>query len=276
MDIRTADDKTAALEALLNEARIDANELRVRVEHYRRIMASTRLIMAHELKKPATAISGYLELASDDVARAGLDEARTLIDKARAECELLCELNAFYLELLKVDDASGRPCAHRVDVENVIAEVLEHLQGGPSASKRVRVTTVDPLPWVPVNRNALRLIIQNLLENALNYSTDESVVRIDVEVSRDLRGFGGGELLKLRISDHGSGISADDLKRVFHPFVRLEPGKMEGSGLGLTLVRTLVDMCDGDVAVRSEEGSGTTVFVTLPLMPGGEPEVVVP
>ena len=276
MDIRTADDKTAALEALLNEARIDANELRVRVERYRRIMASTRLIMAHELKKPATAISGYLELAGEDVARAGLDEARTLIDKARAECDLLCELNTFYLELLKVDDASGTPHAHRVDVEGVIAEVLEHIRGGLSAGKRVRVTTVDPLPRVPVNRNALKLIIQNLLENALNYSTDESVVRIDVEVSRDLRGFGGGELLKLRISDRGAGISADDLKRVFRPFVRLEPGKLEGSGLGLTLVRTLVDMCDGDVSVRSEEGSGTTVFVTLPIMPGGEPGVVVP
>jgi len=63
MDIRTAEDRTATLEALLNEARIEANELRARLERYRQIMASTRLVMGHELKKPAIAISGYLELA---------------------------------------------------------------------------------------------------------------------------------------------------------------------------------------------------------------------
>ena len=80
MDIRTAEDKTATLELLLNEARIEANELRTRIERYRRIIASTRLVMGHELKKPATAISGYLELACEDVEKAGLDAA------VREEC----------------------------------------------------------------------------------------------------------------------------------------------------------------------------------------------
>jgi signal transduction histidine kinase len=102
------------------------------------------------------------------------------------------------------------------------------------------------------------------------------VVRVEAEVSRDLRGGSDGELLKLRISDTGNGIPADDLKRVFRPFVRLDADNVEGSGLGLTLVRSLVDMCDGDVSVRSDAGQGTTVFVTLPLVPGADPGVVLP
>jgi signal transduction histidine kinase len=276
MDIRTAEDKTAALEMLLNEARIEANDLRARIERYRRIMVSTRLVMGHELKKPATAISGYLELACEDVEKAGLAEAKRLIEKARDECALLSELNEFYLELLKVDGGNGTPRTERVAVDAVLREVLEHAEPGLSAASRVRINIVDSMPPVPINRNALKLIILNVIENALKYSPAGSVVRVEAEVSRDLRGASDGELLKLRISDQGEGISAENLKRVFRPFVRLDDSKVEGSGLGLTLVRSLADMCDGDVSVRSEPGQGTTVFVTLPLMPGGNPGAVFP
>ncbi len=274
MDIRTVEDRTATLELLLNEARIEANQLRSRVERYRRIIASTRLVMGHELKKPVTAISGYLELACEDVEKAGLVDALPLIGKARAECELLGELNEFYLELLKVDGASGTPVIERVQVEEVMDDVLEH--AGPNARSRVRVNLIDALPRVPINRNALKLILMNVIENALKYSPDDSVVRVEAEVSRDLRGGSDGELLKLRVSDQGDGISAEDLKRVFRPFVRLADDDIEGSGLGLTLVRSLVDMCDGDVSVRSEPAQGTTVFVTLPLRPGEDAGDVVP
>jgi signal transduction histidine kinase len=273
MDIRTAEDRTATLETLLNEARIEANELRARIERYRQILASTRLVMGHELKRPVIAISGYLELVSEDVEKAALHDAARLIMKARGECELLNELNDFYLELLKVDGATGTPRSERVNVEEVLRDVLE--QVGRDA-ERVRIQLVDSLPPVPVNRNALKLVLLNVIENALKYSPPGSVVRVEAEVSRDLRGGSDGELLKLRISDAGDGIPADDLKRVFRPFVRLDANRAEGSGLGLTLVRSLVDMCDGDVSVRSESGKGTTVFVTLPLLPAGNPGAVLP
>ncbi len=276
MDIRTAEDRTATLEALLNEARIEANDLRARLERYRQIMASTRLVMGHELKKPAIAISGYLELAGEDVEKAGLAEALCLIEKARAECGLLNELNDFYLELLKVDATDGVPRAQRVGVEGVLREALEQASPALNATSRVRLNSVDSLPPVPVNRNALKLILLNVIENALKYSPEGAPVRVEAEVSRDLRGGSDGELLKLRISDTGPGISAGDLKRVFRPFVRLDADRVEGSGLGLTLVRSLVDMCGGDVSVRSEPGQGTTVFVTLPLAPGADPGAILP
>jgi signal transduction histidine kinase len=276
MNIRTAEDKTAVLEALLNDARIEANQLRARLERYRGIIASTRLVMGHEIRRPTTAIAGYLEVAREDVAKAGLADALVFIDKARGECELLDELNTFYLDLLKVDGAAGAPIVDRVDVAAVIADALSHLPRTLRADARVRVAPGAALPAAPVNRNALKLIVLNLAENALNYSSSETPVRIEVEVGRDQRGPGDRELLKLRVIDQGEGIAPEDVKRIFKPFVRLEEGKARGSGLGLTLVRSLVDMCDGEVSVRSEAGKGTTVFVTLPLLPGGEPEGVRP
>jgi len=276
MNIRTAEDKTAVLEALLNDARIEANELRARLERYRRIIASTRLVMGHEIRRPTTAIAGYLEIARDDAAKAGLAEAVAFIDKARGECDLLDELNTFFLDLLKVDGAAGTPMVDKVDVVAVIDEAIDHLPRTLGGRARVRVVAVNALPAAPVNRNALKLIVLNLIENALNYSSASTAVRIEAEVGRDQRGPGDRELLKLRVIDQGEGIAPEDVKRIFMPFVRLEPGKTGGSGLGLTLVRSLVDMCDGEVSVRSEAGKGTTVFVTLPLSPGGEPEGVRP
>lgn len=264
MDIRTAEDKTAVVEALLNEARIEANRLRQRLEFYRRVIASTRLVMGHEFKKPTTAISGYLDLAHEDVEKAGLHEALMFIDKARNECALLNDLNAFYLDLLKVDGGSGEPTVEPVDLLEIVVDAIEQTPERLRAKERARIVVSDRLPRVSLNRYAIKLITLNLLENALKYSPEGSPVRIEAETSRDKRGAGDRELLKLRVIDFGAGIAADDMKRVFMPFVRLDSDKVEGTGLGLTLVRNLVDMCEGEVSIRSDPGKGTTVYVTLP------------
>lgn len=265
MDIRTADDRAATVEALLNDARIEANNLRLRLEQYRRIIASTRLIMGHELKKPTSAISGYLELAREDAQGAGLQEALEFIDKARHECDLLCELNAFYLDLLRVDGGSGEPCNDRLDIAETIREAVGQIPENLRANTRLKASVPADLPAATMNRNALKLIVLNLLENALNYSPEERIVRLEAEVSKDMRGVSQGDLIKIRVTDEGRGIAADDIRRIFRPFVRLDEGHVEGSGLGLTLVHSLVDMCGGEVSIKSEVGKGTTVYVTLPL-----------
>jgi signal transduction histidine kinase len=270
MEIRTAEDKMAVLEALLNEARIEANQLRQRLEFYRRVIASTRLLMGHEFKKPAIAISGYLELACDDVAKAGLKEALAFIEKARAECAVLNDLNTFYLDLLKTGGGNVEPVVNLIDLLEILVEAIEHAPEPLRAKERVRIAVAKRLPRVALNRNAVKLIVINLLENALKYSPGVSQVRIEAETSRDKRGAGDRELLKLRVSDAGQGIAPDDVKRIFMPFVRLD-ANVEGTGLGLTLVKNLVDMCDGEVSIHSVPGQGTTVHVTLPFAtPAGD------
>jgi signal transduction histidine kinase len=263
MEIRTAEDKMAVLETLLNEARIEANQLRQRLEFYRRVIASTRLLMGHEFKKPATAISGYLELACEDVEKAGLKQAHAFIEKARAECAVLNELNLFYLDLLKMGNGNTEPTVNPIDLLEILVEAIEQTPEFLRAKERVRIAVAQRLPRVALNRNAVKLITLNLLENALKYSPVAAQVRIEAEVSRDKRGAGDRELLKLRVIDSGHGIAPDDVKRIFMPFVRLD-ANVEGTGLGLTLVKNLVDMCDGEVSIQSAPGQGTTVHVTLP------------
>ncbi len=275
MDIRTAEDKTAVLEALLNEARIEANQLRQRLDFYRRVIASTRLVMGHEFKKPTTAMSGYLDLALEDIEKAGLKDALAFVEKARRECALLSELNAFYLDLLKVDGGTGEPPTESVDLLETIVDSIEQTPERLRATQRVRIVVADRFPRMVINRYAVKLIVLNLLENALKYSPESTAVRIEAETSIDKRGIGDRELMKLRVIDAGQGIAPEDVKRIFMPFVRLETSRSEGSGLGLTLVRNLVDMCDGEVSIRSEPGKGTTVYVTLPFTRADEDATVV-
>ena len=220
--------------------------------------------MGHEFKKPTTAISGYLDLAHEDVEKAGLNDVAAFIEKARNECALLNELNAFYLDLLKVDGGSGDPPTESVDLLETIVDAIEQTPALLRATERVRIVVADRLPRVLLNRYAVKLIVLNLLENALKYSPADSQVRIEAETFRDKRGAGDRELLKLRVADLGAGIAPDDVKRIFMPFVRVGSNKVDGTGLGLTLVRNLVDMCEGEVSIRSEPGQGTTVYVTLP------------
>ena len=114
-------------------------------------------------------------------------------------------------------------------------------------------------------------MLLNVIENALKYSPEGSVVRVEAEVSRDLRGGSDGELLKLRVSDAGDGIPADDLKRVFRPFVRLDANRAVARASGSRWYAAL-STCAMATLRFARGRKGTTVFVTLPLMPGETPE----
>lgn len=267
MATRTEDEKAQVLEQLLGDARREADALRRKLEHLERVIASTRLVMGHELKKPTTAISGYLDLLADDLEKSDDRGLLGWVEKARGECRLLNELNAFYVELLKMEeDATDTVGEVRTDMKQLLREVVDSLPEDLDANDRVHVWVDDEVGPLPVNRNALKLIVMNLIENALLYSQVRTPVRVEVEEATEKRGMQGGRLVKIRVSDDGVGIPASYLKRIFSPFVRLREDIAEGSGLGLTLVRSLVELAGGEVYVRSGgRGSGTTVHVTLPV-----------
>lgn len=274
MEKTRANDRIVVLERLLNDARSEADDLRKKLEHFERLVRSSRLIMGHELKKPTTAISGYLELVCEDLEEANKLSTLNYAEKAKAECDLLNELNTFYLELLKLDSEEEKVGGCPVDLDVLLHEIVQQFPSDMNASARVHLFEGRPLK-VETNRNALKLIITNLIENALLYSQSQEPIEVRYKLSPDRRGMEQRELLKLSVSDSGIGIPEQYLQKIFSPFVRLREDMAEGSGLGLTLVRSLVELNGGDVFVRSSPGAGTTVHVTLPAAPmdreeGGE------
>lgn len=269
MTVKTENRISGVMEKLLSEARAEADALRRRVQRLEKIILSTRLIMGHEIKKPTTAIGGYLDLVCEDLESTNELATLAYARKAREECRFLDKLKSFYLELLKVDTEKEYLGLIEVDVAALVLDVINYLPRHLNSRERVKLRVTGDIGTVGFNPDALRLILINLVENALLYSQKNTPVRVEVERLEEKRGLREGKFLSIRVKDDGVGIPQNYLKKIFSPFVRLREDIAEGSGLGLTLVRSLVELNGGEVFIRSEHGEGTTVFLTIPVTDAG-------
>jgi signal transduction histidine kinase len=119
----------------------------------------------------------------------------------------------------------------------------------------VTVDVPDDLPLVRADPNALGLLLNNLIDNAIRYSKDVRALTITGRAQ-------GGSVI-LEVADRGVGIAPDELDRVTRKFFRGRTGVSGGSGLGLAIVERIVADHDGSLDIRSVEGQGTTVSVTI-------------
>ena len=146
------------------------------------------------------------------------------------------------------------------DAMRIIASSLESFR--PAAASR-RVSIIDDLPdTAEVVGDAFRLrqAFDNILSNAIKYTPGGGTVRLSAEV--------GDESVVLRFADTGIGIPAEDLPRIFDPYFRSRAARdssTPGTGLGMGIVRGIVEENGGTVSLESELGSGTTVTVVLPI-----------
>jgi signal transduction histidine kinase len=264
MEIDTGTVESKSAMNLVNEAREEADRLRSRLKVLNQAILSSRLVMGHEIKKPTTALSGYLDLVAEELEQGTTDEIKNSLRKARRECDLLNELNLFFLELLKIDNGEEVLRGSKINLRDSVFEVLDHLPADLCVKERVTTRISPNIRDFRINPDAFKVILSNIAENALKYSPAESTVLVDVRREPEKRGMREQKLLKIRVVDHGVGIPDVNLKRIFVPFVRLHDDVTEGSGLGLTLVRSLVELYGGDVHIRSSRDDGTTVHVTIP------------
>jgi signal transduction histidine kinase len=154
--------------------------------------------------------------------------------------------------------ASGRLGCRPAPVE-VGPFVTEFLAspGMAESSKRIRTAVENRLPHAWIDVSLLRLALGNLLGNALKYSPGGEPV--DLRVRRE------ADFLVVEVSDRGIGVPEEDRSRLFEPFHRASNvGGIQGSGLGLVIVRRCADLHGGDVSVDSREGGGTRFRLSLP------------
>ena len=121
----------------------------------------------------------------------------------------------------------------------------------------MQVDLPDDLPLVEGDPNALSLLLNNLIDNAIRYSKDEHWLGVSAHTN--------GTSVTIEVSDHGTGIPADELSRVTRKFFRGRSAVSGGSGLGLAIVDRIVTDHGGTMDIRSQAGQGTTVSVTLPV-----------
>jgi protein-histidine pros-kinase len=218
--------------------------------------------MSHELRTPLNAIIGFAELLHDG--RIGFDAAtrREYLGDILSSSRHLLQLINDILDLSKVEAGKLEFRPEPIDVRLLVQQICDGLRT-LAESKQIAVSVeVEELP-TPVVSDAARLrqILYNYLSNALKFTPDGGRV---VVRARE----GAPRTFVLEVEDSGIGIRTEDLGRLFVEFQQIDSSigkKYAGTGLGLALVKRLVEASGGSVGVRSAHGRGSTFFAVLPL-----------
>ncbi len=218
--------------------------------------------VSHDLKSPLVTIRGFLGLLQQDAAAGRKEQMDRDVDKIRGATETMGRLLDELLELSRIRRLVNPP----EDVALVdLAREAEAQLAGPVAERRARLEIAADLPVVSGDRVRLLEVLQNLIDNAVKFAGDRSRPRIEVGTRRD------GEDTVLFVRDNGVGIDPRYHDKVFDLFERLDPG-IEGTGVGLALVRRIVEVHGGRIWIESEgEGRGSTFCFTLPVSSGAAP-----
>ena len=211
-------------------------------------------MIAHEIRTPVSLIIGPLEkIMKGDTAISGKDDMRVIDRNAHRLLELVNQL----LDFRKVEQQSLVMHFAPQNIHELIEGVSERFaptfeQGG----KRFTVDCPDEHFTAIIDKEAVTKVVSNLLTNANKYTKDD--VRLSCGIEPD------GEHFRIVVSDNGVGIREEDRQRIFEPFFQAMDNK-PGTGIGLNIVKNIVDLHHGIISLDSEVGKGTTFTVVLPV-----------
>ncbi len=215
--------------------------------------------MSHELRTPLTALTGYEELLADGVLGPLSEAQRNAVERMRSSIELLTTIIDEILTFSRLEAGQMVARMEDVAVHDVVQRAVEVIE--PLArEKHLTVAVHLPEPGLLLRTDAdmVRRILVNLGGNAVKF-TEQGLVELAV--------IAGDDEVCFRVRDTGIGIAAEDLPRLFQPFVQLEGGlrrRYGGSGLGLFICRQLATSLGGHIEVESEPGRGSTFTLYLP------------
>ncbi len=217
-------------------------------------------MVSHELRSPLSAIKQQHAVILDGLAGELTDKQRELLGRAHARIQGLLELINDLLDVAKMEAGYGQLEQVPLDLRETLGELVELLRERAVSQKvTLNLTVTEGLPLIQADRRSMEEVFTNLVSNAINYSPDGGEVRIAV-VSR-------GDYLEVVVQDQGIGIEAEEIPKIFDKFYRVKSPKTRqviGTGLGLALVKGLIEAHRGSVEVESQVGVGTTFRVKLP------------
>jgi PAS domain S-box-containing protein len=214
--------------------------------------------VSHDLKSPLITIKGFAGLLEDDALKGDPLQLKKDINRITVAADTMQELLADVLELSRIGRVVFPP--EKTSFGTIAQEAVD-LLAGPLAEQGVTVDIAPDLPLVNVDHARIREVMVNLIENAIKFlgTQQEPVIRIGVEMDETTPVF--------FVQDNGIGINPRYLERIFNLFERLDV-TTHGTGIGLTIVRRIIEVHGGKIWAKSEgEGKGTTFRFTLPGVP---------
>ncbi|RLG09542.1 hypothetical protein DRN73_09740 [Candidatus Pacearchaeota archaeon] len=212
-------------------------------------LAST---IVHDLKTPIAVIKGYVELLAEDEDN---KEKREYLDVIKKQILIMKEMLEEILEFSAY--------SHKLKPETT--ELLEFVRDVAKFFRRdfrqmgVEIRICGEKTYVNIDREKMRRVFLNLFENARDALVDVSEGKIEVDIVPDKK----KKNVTIKFKDNGKGIPGDVLDKIFEPFFSY--GKERGSGLGLTIVKKIIEDHRGSIDIKSTVGKGTEVIINLPL-----------
>ncbi len=218
-------------------------------------------VASHDLRSPLNGILGFSSFILD--APYLKTEERVYAESVVESGQFLLSLINDILDLALLNTEKGDLQFSKIDLRNIIESsilTLNHM-ASPKKISLLMSNTINNIPLIEGNRNALMRVINNLISNAIKFTNDHGKVTITLE--KPLDGY-----IQIKISDTGIGIPQDKLPYLFDKFTRISKSgthKEKSTGLGLSITKKLIEKHNGTVTVNSRVGEGTDIMVLLPV-----------
>jgi two-component system cell cycle sensor histidine kinase PleC len=238
---------------------------KIRAEGANRAKSEFLANMSHELRTPLNAINGFSEIMVGEMfGPLGDKRYKEYAGDILASGQHLLALINDILDMSKIEAGKMNLKFEPMSLEEVVEDAVRLVHNRAEQTGLTLKVELPPLPEIEADYRALKQVLLNILSNALKFTPHGGEVTVSAQLRRD----GLGERVRVAVTDTGIGISAEDLARLARPFEQIESQHsktQQGTGLGLALTKSLVEMHDGALELTSTPGVGTTVSFTLPL-----------
>jgi signal transduction histidine kinase len=240
-------------------------EARRLAEEKRQVRFQFLSVLSHELKAPLNAIEGYLHILDDRVAGNDLEKYDNMVKRSLSRIGGMRKLIFDLLDLTRIESGQKQREVREVNIIEAVSASLETIQ--PNADDKNITLNLHAPDTLLMNGDLgeLEIIFNNLISNAVKYNKDGG--KVDITISK------ADDIVTIKVADTGIGMKPEEKDRLFEEFVRIKNEKtrdIEGSGLGLSILKRLSALYSGNVSVESEFGVGSTFTMHLKDSPNPE------
>lgn len=211
---------------------------------------------SHEFRTPLSTVLSSAALISKYEKESEQDKREKHVKRIRESVKHLNDLLEDFLSLGKLEAGKVEVSGEQLMVEEYIQEIADDMKGGCKTGQSI-IVAYSGNGFFRTDKKLLRNILLNLLSNAIKFSSEGTAISLRANDNEDS--------LHIEVQDQGIGIPGQDLGHMFTSFYRASNAlNIQGTGLGLNIVKRYVDLLKGDISINSDLGHGTTVILELP------------